>query len=222
MALALIAVLAARHWPGAMDLWIATGIVIFIFCPWDIRVLLREPPPAVVRGLFTSQPVGVWRIVRLCATNPASRLLRLTLYDHHPSASRTEGLPMRLYIPPGGEGGADYRIVFEARGEHVFSQVDPLVPGPLRLFPRRPPVSQRPPPDPRGLATSRGRGPRRRATSLTGGPRQPLSRHQAQRGFVTAGPVHCSRVGAPACSPGHRPSRRYSPFEYLAIVSYHM
>ncbi len=137
MALALIAVLAARHWPGAMDLWIAAGIVILIFCAWDIRVLLREPPPTVVRGLFTSQPVGVWRIVRLRATNPTSRVLRVTLYDHHPPVARTEGLPMRLCIPPGGEGAADYRIVFEARGEHVFSQVDALVPGPLVLCLRR-------------------------------------------------------------------------------------
>ena len=137
MVLALIVVMAARHWPGAMDLWIAAGIVILLLCAWDIRVLLREPSPAVVRGLFTSQPVGVWRIVRLCATNPTSRVLRVTLYDHHPPVARTEGLPMRLCIPPGGEGAADYRIVFEARGEQVFSQVDTLVPGPLGLFLRR-------------------------------------------------------------------------------------
>lgn len=137
MVLALATALAVRHWPGARDLWIAVGIGIAVLGAWDVRVLRRAPPPAVARRLFTSQPVGVWRQVRLDVVNPTARALSVTLYDHHPPGARTEGLPLRMDIPPGGEAGADYRIIFEARGEQEFSRVDTLVAGPLGLFLRR-------------------------------------------------------------------------------------
>ncbi len=135
--LALVTALVYRHWPGAMDLWIAAGIAILVLCAWDVRVLGRESPPAVTRGLFTSQPVGVWRPIRLDVVNPTARLLPVAVYDHHPPNARTEGLPVCMDIPPGGAGTADYRIVFEARGEQIFPRVDTRVVGPLGLFLRR-------------------------------------------------------------------------------------
>lgn len=130
-ALALIAVLA--DWPGAMDAWIAAGVVIPVLCLWDIRALWQEPAPVVERRLLTSQPVGVWRQVRLRVLNPAPRGRSVLLYDHHPALAHSAGLPIDLDLPPGGEAECEYRVRFEARGEHVFSRIDTLVLGPLGL-----------------------------------------------------------------------------------------
>lgn len=122
---------------GLRPAWHGMGLAAALLLVIEALRLLQEELPEIVRKTEGSLPLGVWRDIRLRATNHNGRSLRLTLFDDYPTAAaEIEGLPLQLEVAPGHWAEALYRLRATVRGEHMFSGVEALLESPFRLWRR--------------------------------------------------------------------------------------
>ena len=82
--------------------------------------------------LFRS--LGVTHEIALRLANAGRSPLRLTVFDHVPAATESEGQPQTVILPPQGWTEIRYRMRPVERGDLVFAPVEVRLHSPLRLW----------------------------------------------------------------------------------------
>ncbi len=118
----------AAYWKDFLPAW---QIAIAVFAVALVADLLAAramaPRLDLERFVPRSLPIGRWRecVVRL--HNRAAFPARCEVYDHHPAAMETEGLPFALTVPAHGFGQARYRIRPTERGDLAIAPAEARV-----------------------------------------------------------------------------------------------
>ena len=120
----------AVAWP-----WLA-GAALFVLAV-DAAVGYAAAVPDVERRVPGSISVGTWVDVVLSIRNPGRRRLRARIFDHHPPAFRSEGMPQIVSIAPGHFVDIVYRLRAAERGPYEFTAVGLQLASPLGLWWRR-------------------------------------------------------------------------------------
>jgi uncharacterized protein (DUF58 family) len=132
--LVLLAGIAGSIFPALAPLWPALGAVVLLATTLDAALGWRPPAIEARRALPGSLPLGVWHDIALRIGNPGRRALELRIYDHHPAAFQSRGLPQVLRVPASAWGELRYAVRPVARGEHRFGRVELRVASLLGLW----------------------------------------------------------------------------------------
>jgi uncharacterized protein (DUF58 family) len=127
----------AAFLPPFAFLWGAGGLLLFALALTDLVALRRTAIPAAEREVPAALPLGDWSRVRMRLHNPSRLAIRLELFDHHPFAAETEGMPRELVAPARGWVELEYRLRPTARGDQRFGPPELRLASPARLWQRR-------------------------------------------------------------------------------------
>jgi uncharacterized protein (DUF58 family) len=118
----------AAYWQVFLPAWqLAFGVFGLALLADLLSARAIRPRLELERFVPRSLPIGRWRecIVRL--HNRAPFAARCQVYDHHPAAVETEGLPFSLTVPGNGFGQARYRMRPTERGDLVLAPAEARV-----------------------------------------------------------------------------------------------
>jgi len=134
LGLLLITALVVSVIPAISFFW--WGLLAMTVLAWlfDAGRAFTTTPVSIERHIPGSLPVGVKRDVTLHIKNNNLRALTLEVYDHHPHALHTEGLPLSLSIPADHHAELSYLVTAQQRGKHQFSHCQTRVLSPLGLW----------------------------------------------------------------------------------------
>jgi uncharacterized protein (DUF58 family) len=126
---------AAAYWKDLLPAWQATLAVFALALLADL-VAARAMPARLDLERFVprSLPIGRWRDCVVRVHNRAAFDARCELYDHHPAAVETEGLPIEMTVPAGGYAQARYRLRPTERGDLVMQPAQARVSSAFRLW----------------------------------------------------------------------------------------
>lgn len=108
-------------WLGTLG-WVANVLVLLV----AVFDWARSPWPGALeleREVAEVLSVGVENPVTLCLVNRSRGVLDLWVTDGFEGESHTEGLPVRLQLPPGKKARATYRICPMRRGSYEFREI---------------------------------------------------------------------------------------------------
>lgn len=118
---------------GAPSLaWQIGGAVLLLLCAVDALLLRRRATPQVFREIPEALPLGIERDVILRVESLKRQ--RVDLFDLHPGAWPSQGLPQRLKLAPSTATSFSYRLRPNARGDAWFQGVQLRLHSPLRLW----------------------------------------------------------------------------------------
>lgn len=126
----------AVRWPGLLPAWWAVGALTAVAALADALLALRRELPEAGRRVAGSLPLGAWSEVKLRLRNPSDRTMALQVFDHHPGAFDTAGLPRSLDLGPGQWGELRYQVRPLRRGRHAFGPIQAFLASPFRLWTR--------------------------------------------------------------------------------------
>ena len=121
----------AVAWP-----WAAGALVLLALV--DAGLALRVRRPRLERHLPGALSLATWSEIQLeFANDNDSTALELTVFDHHPDAVESAGLPQTLRIEPGRFARIAYDICPQRRGLMHFGQCELRMRSPFGLWQRR-------------------------------------------------------------------------------------
>ncbi|HKW36867.1 MAG TPA: DUF58 domain-containing protein [Burkholderiales bacterium] len=120
--------------PDLRGLWPPAAGFLAIAALVDAAAGLRLPTPSLARRIPASLALGVKVEVTLRLANPTRSRIRCELFDHHPSAFESEGLPQRAALGANEWRELRYQIRPVARGVARFEPAELRVDSPLRLW----------------------------------------------------------------------------------------
>lgn len=114
---------ATAFMPELVDWTHIAGLSLLVWAVADGLMATRQAPPAVLRVVSHTLPVGEWSPVELRLHWSAALPPRFRVFDLLPSGFAQEGLPAA--ITPNGDNSfaLRYRIRPLARGDHAFGQI---------------------------------------------------------------------------------------------------
>lgn len=119
--------LLASVWPALVLFWqVILGGVIFAFITDLVISILQNksnPIIAIKRNLPGSLPLGVSRHIGLRISNKSARAQVVEVFDHFPNQVKSQGLPIKLGIPPKQHADVQYKIIAHERGRLTFPSV---------------------------------------------------------------------------------------------------
>lgn len=125
---------AATVWPSWLGIWQFSGAALLSAALADAWLALsRRNPVRVERKIKTAWPVGVTQTVQLRLTSP-ERSAAGWLFDRHPEAFSSEGLPLFFELPRGHWAKLGYGAQPLERGPHAFGPTELRLLSPLRLW----------------------------------------------------------------------------------------
>jgi uncharacterized protein (DUF58 family) len=112
--------------------WQLAGAGLVALALGDALLLRRRATPRVAREVPEALPLGIERevILRVESTRPQ----RLEVFDLHPGAWPSQGLPRRLALDAGTAASFGYRLRPVARGDALFEGVQLRLGSSLRLW----------------------------------------------------------------------------------------
>ena len=131
-----LAVLAALF-PPAAGAWLAAGAAGIVVAVADALLALGRPPPDIERRLPGSMALATWARVRFVIRNTGSKDVDVVLYDLHPPAFASRGLPLAATVRAGRFEEVGYELRPTARGLFRFEGTDLRQASPLGLWWRR-------------------------------------------------------------------------------------
>jgi uncharacterized protein (DUF58 family) len=129
-----VAGIGASIWPDAIPAWLAAMALTGLLCVVDAALALRLVTPLARRTIPGSLPLGVTHEVALRFANEGRSPLRLTVFDHVPAATESEGQPQTIVLPAQGWTEIRYRMRPIQRGDLAFDRVEVRLHSPLRLW----------------------------------------------------------------------------------------
>ncbi len=132
----LVLAIVAAIWPAAEPVLRVGAGVFVVAALMDALELARVRELAGERRVPGSLPVGVWHRVPVRIINGARASRRIRVYDHHPGAFDSRGLPQEVRIAPGHWAELHYEVCPLERGEHRFGRIETRVGSPLGLWER--------------------------------------------------------------------------------------
>ncbi|MGH9867110.1 MAG: DUF58 domain-containing protein [Candidatus Polarisedimenticolia bacterium] len=129
--------LAASFWPASAGAWGAAAVGLAAAALLDAWRVMRRPVPLVRRSVIGSLPVGSWTPVSLTVEWPRPGRVMVEIFDHHPAAAETQGLPARAGLSSGTLTSIVYRLRPLERGPARFGPVDLRLLSPWRMWQRR-------------------------------------------------------------------------------------
>ena len=127
---------AASALATAPLVWPAAAALLGLFALVDLVAVWRDLPPAASRQAPTSFALGVERDIGLAIVNRGRRMLEIEAYDHHPTAFRARGLPLRVRVPAGAVAELSYLARPVTRGAHDFGLLELRLASPFKLWQR--------------------------------------------------------------------------------------
>ncbi len=124
----------ASVFPAFAAQWLVSAAALGIAALVDLVAALRTATPEVARILPATLALGVPVDVRLHVRNASRAVLAFQVYDHHPQAFESRGLPRRIALRPAQWAELSYEARPVARGEARFSPSEIRLSSPLRLW----------------------------------------------------------------------------------------
>ena len=112
--------------------WQLVGATVLVIAGLDAWRLRARPTPEIVREVREPLPLGIERDVALLFESRVRQ--RLEVFDLHPGAWPSTGLPRRLTLAPMSATRITYRLRPAARGDAHFDGVQLRVRSPLALW----------------------------------------------------------------------------------------
>lgn len=112
--------------------WQWAGIALFALAGFDAWAMTRRPTPTATRDIPEALPLGIEREVAVRLESTIAQ--RVQVFDLHPGAWPSQGLPQRLALEAASATTLRYRLRPTARGDAVFEGVQLRLASPLRLW----------------------------------------------------------------------------------------
>src|SRR4249920_492969 len=94
--------LIASIYPELANVWVVAAVMLDGFAAVDALAALQIRPPAALRVLPGSLPLGVAHDVVLRLANPGAAAVTCEVHDHYPAGAEAHGLPQRVTVPARG------------------------------------------------------------------------------------------------------------------------
>ncbi|MCL4801529.1 MAG: DUF58 domain-containing protein [Burkholderiales bacterium] len=122
--------------PAFAAWWTVAAAALGVVAAADAIAALRQRPPAALRRVPGSLPLGVRHEVALRFANDTPHAIRLAAYDHHPPGMEAQGLPQRAVVPARGWAEVRYAVKPVERGAARFGPVEARIASPFGLWAR--------------------------------------------------------------------------------------
>ena len=117
--------------------WLVMGAVIVMVAWVDGRALFLIKQLYAQRQLRGSQPVNVWRTIKVRIANAGKKPVALAVYDHYPTQAESRHQPQDIVIKADAWSEVSYQLRLMQRGNHNFGATEVLVSSPLKLWQRK-------------------------------------------------------------------------------------